>query len=156
MRLSDRRRTSSGATLVEFALALVIFLTFFLGVVDVSRLLWTWGAANEATRWGARLAVVCPRDSAIVLARMQQWLPQLKATQLQVDWYSRNGLDPACTASNCTAVNVRLTELDYLWLSPIGWTAGRVFPMPAFSTFLPRESMGLDVGSSSVCRVPGP
>lgn len=144
-------RRQGGATLVEFTLGLVIFLTFFLGVVDASRMLWTWGAANEATRWGARTSVVCPKNTAAVLSRMQSFLPQLQASQLQVDWYSEAGLDNGCTADTCTAVNVRIVEMDYEWISPIGWTAGRLIPMPQFSTFLPRESMGQDPDSPSVC-----
>jgi Flp pilus assembly protein TadG len=47
-----------GATAVEFALVLIIFLTFVLGITDFSRMLYTWNAANEATRAGARYAVV--------------------------------------------------------------------------------------------------
>ena len=49
-----------GATLIEFALGLLIFLMFLLGVVDFSRMLYTWAAATEATRAGARYAVVSP------------------------------------------------------------------------------------------------
>lgn len=150
-------RQQAGATAVEFALGLVIFLTFFLGVVDFSRMLWTWGAANEATRGGARTAVVCGKGSPAVLAQMQKFLPQLKAGHLQVDWYTGSSLNPACTADGqapqgCTAVNVRITGLDHPWISPIGWTSGQLIPMPAFSTFLPRESMGRDPESSTVCN----
>lgn len=145
------RRRQGGATLIEFTLGLVIFLTFVLGVIDASRMLWTWGAANEATRWGARTAVVCPRNSPAVLGRMRQFLPQLQASQLQVDWYGKTGLEPGCGPDTCTAVNVRIVELDYEWVSPIGWSAGRFVPMPQFSTFLPRESMGQDPDSAGVC-----
>ena len=53
------RLRQAGATRVEFALVLLIFLAFMLGVVDFSRLLFTWNAAAEVTRAGARYAVVC-------------------------------------------------------------------------------------------------
>jgi hypothetical protein len=147
-------RRQGGATAVEFALGLIVFLTFFLGILDFSRMLWTWGAANEATRWGARTAVVCNRGASVVLARMQKFLPQLSAENLQVDWYSANGLDATCNQSTCTAVNVRIVNLKHPWISPVGWSAGLVIPMPEFSTFLPRESMGLDPDSASVCAAP--
>ena len=49
----------AGATIIEFSLVLIVFLTFFLGILDLSRMLFSWGAANEATRAGARYAVVC-------------------------------------------------------------------------------------------------
>jgi pilus assembly protein CpaE len=48
-----------GATIVEFALALLVFLMFLFGILDFSRMLFTWVAANEAARAGARYAAVC-------------------------------------------------------------------------------------------------
>lgn len=154
-RASTQRR-QAGATLIEFALGLIIFLTFFLGIMDFSRMLWTWGAANEATRWGARTAVVCDKNAPAVLSNMQKFLPQLGPDNLQIDWYTDSGLNNACTATTlppntCTAVHVRITNLDYQWISPIGWTAGKAIPMPQFSTFLPRESMGRDADGNIVC-----
>jgi Flp pilus assembly protein TadG len=52
-------KKQSGATAVEFALVLIVFLTFFLGITDFARMLFTWGAANEASRNGARFAAIC-------------------------------------------------------------------------------------------------
>lgn len=147
----------SGATIVEFALVLMIFLAFFLGIIDYARMLWTWNAANEATRWGARVAVVCSRTAPAVLSSMQKFLPQLTASNVAIDWYAANpggGADiisPTCDASNCRAVNVRITGLDYQWISPIRFISDTAITMPGFSTYLPRESMGLDPNSSAVC-----
>lgn len=151
MKRPPLQRCQAGATLVEFALGLVVFLTFFLGVMDFSRMLWTWGAATEATRWGARTSVVCGKDTGPVFERMRKFLPQLTADQLVVDWYDAQGLNNACSTSTCTAVNVRITGINFEWISPIGWTAGRLIPMPSFSTFLPREAMGQDTDSARLC-----
>ncbi len=52
--LRDRRGISS----VEFALVAGLFFTFVLGMIDVSRAMWTWNAAAKATWTGARHAVV--------------------------------------------------------------------------------------------------
>ena len=145
-------RKQLGATTVEFALVLMIFLTFLLGVLDFGRMLWTWNAANEATRWGARVAVVCDVDNdAFVLAKMQTYLPQLTAENVKVDWYVGSDLSTTCTADDCTAVNVSIEELDYQWISPIGFGAYSLIRMPSFSTYLPREIMGQDPDSASVC-----
>lgn len=142
-----------GAAIVEFSLVLIFFLTMFLGIVDFSRMLWTWNAANEATRWGARVSVVCDKGAAAVIANMQKMLPQLTATNVQIDWYDAAGnISPSCTFSNCAGVNVRITGLDYQWLSPIGFANHAAIPMPGFSTYLPREIMGQDPNSSSVCN----
>lgn len=149
------RVKQSGATVVEFALVLIIFLTFFLGIVDFARMLWTWNAANEATRWGARISVVCDRGTAskaFVLTKMQIYLPQLTSANLQIDWYDGTGaISTTCDHTNCAGVSVRITGLNYQWLSPIGFSNHTAIPMPGFSTYLPREVMGQDTNSSAVC-----
>lgn len=143
-----------GATIIEFALVLMVFLTFFFGILDFARMLWTWNAANEATRWGARVAVVCPQDTAKVLDRMQQFLPQLTAANVVVDWYNAAGnLDNTCTPATCGAVNIRIRDLNYQWITPVGFSLPNAIAMPSFSTYLPREAMGTDPNSASVCSV---
>ena len=148
-----KNRAQAGATLIEFSLILVVFLTFLLGIVDFSRMLWTWNAANEATRWGARTSVVCDKGAAAVLKNMKAFLPQLTADNVQIDWYGANGtIDNTCSAANCTAVRVQIKELDYQWIAPVGFsTVARTFRMPGFSTYLPREIMGQDLNSAAVC-----
>jgi Flp pilus assembly protein TadG len=147
--MSKRQR---GATAVEFSLVLMIFMMLFLGIVDFSRMLWTWNAANEATRWGARISVVCDRNAAAVLANMQKFVPQLVAANLQVDWYDGAGnVSATCNSTNCAGVNVRITGLNYNWISPLGFATHAAIPMPGFSTYLPREIMGQDPNSSTVC-----
>ena len=137
-----------GATTVEFALALLVFLTFLLGITDFSRMLFTWSAANEATRAGARFAVVCDNttNQAQVLAKMRALLPQIST--INVAW-----TPAACSAATCTGVTVSITGLNYQWISPIaGVAALAAIPMPAFSTFLPREIMRQDPHSGAICN----
>lgn len=140
-------KKARGATTVEFALGLIIFLTFLLGITDFSRMLFTWNAATEATRAGARFAVVCDdtTQSAAVLTRMQQLLPQI--TSINVAW-SPN----ACTTATCQGVTVTITGLNYQWISPIAGLATMApIAMPTFSTFLPRERMRQDPHSATIC-----
>jgi len=147
-----RRAAQQGSTTVEFALILIFYLTFLLGVLDMARLLWTWNAASEATRWGARTAVVCDRDAAAVLARMQTFLPQLTEDNVVVDWYDGAGsVSASCTFADCQGVKVRIQNLDYQWLAPLGFSSIPPLAMPGFSTYLPREIMGQDPGSASIC-----
>ncbi len=115
-------------------------------------MLWTWNAANEATRWGARISVVCNKNAAAVLTNMKKMLPQLTAANLAIDWYDSAGnISTTCDFTNCAGVNVRITGLNYQWLSPIGFANHAAIPMPRFSTYLPREIMGQDPNSNSVC-----
>ena len=140
------KRQMAGATTVEFALGLLVFLMLVLGIVDFARMLFTWSAANEAARLGARYAVVCDdtAQQALVLARMQALLPQI--TTISVTW------TPAgCTASTCEGVTVGITGLNYQWISPIVGAAAPLIPMPSFSTFLPREVMRKDPHSPTIC-----
>jgi len=140
-------RRQIGATTVEFALALLLFFTFLLGIMDFARMLFTWSAAQEATRAGARYAAVCDdtAQQAQVLARMQALLPQINT--IGVAW------SPAgCTASTCEGVTVTITGLNYQWISPIaGLAAHAPISMPTFSTFLPREVMRQDPNSAAIC-----
>lgn len=129
-----------GATAVEFALVLLVFLTFFLGITDFARMLFTWGAANEATRHGARFAAICDdtANAAKVLARMRGIVPEIGAINLA--W-----APAGCTAATCESVTVTITSLNYHWISPIAGIASLpVIAMPDFSTTLPREIMKQD------------
>lgn len=136
-----------GATTVEFALGLIVFLTFLLATTDLGRMLFTWNAATEATRAGARYAVVCDdtTQQAAVLSRMQLLLPQI--TTASVVWSPG-----ACTPATCEGVTVSVTGLNYRWISPIaGAAALAAIPMPTFSTYLPRERMRQDPNSATAC-----
>lgn len=139
-------RPQRGAVLIEFALVLLLFLMFVLGIVDFSRMLFTWNAATEATRAGARHAVVCDdtMQAASVRDRMREMLPQVQSVSVQ--WSP-----PGCNAATCERVQVSITALDYQWISPIVGAVAPRFPMPAFSTTLVREAMRQDPHSSTLC-----
>lgn len=137
-----------GATIVEFALVLLLFFTFLLAIVDFGRMLFTWNAATEATRAGARYAVVCDSTANAdeVLARMQMLLPQI--SEIDVAW------TPAgCSTSTCQGVTVTVENLTYNWISPIlGVSDLADVPLPTFSTFLTREVMRTDPASEVICQ----
>jgi Flp pilus assembly protein TadG len=148
------RSNQAGGTAVEFALVLLIFLTFLLAVTDFSRMLYTWNAASEATRTGARYAAVCDptTNQAQVLAKMQTVLPQISA--INMVWEDELG-NTSCTTATCVGVTVTIVGLNYRWISPIaGVAAIAPLPMPTFKTYLTREIMGQDPNSysgASIC-----
>ena len=129
----------TGATTVEFALVMLMFLMIVFGIMDFSRLLYTWNTANEVAREGARYAVVCadPGSNTRVLAKMQALMPDITASNITVAW------EPAgCTAADCQAVTVSLTGVRFQWISPLPGTVGQpAWTLPAFSTYLTREMM---------------
>lgn len=141
--------TQRGATLIEFALGLLIFLMFLLGIVDFSRMLYTWGAANEATRAGARYAVVCDDQAQKpeVLAYMQARLPQI--TDVDIVW-----APSGCTTATCQGVTVSIPPegLKFQWIAPIvGSSLLPAINVPPLSTYLPREAMRKDPNSETAC-----
>jgi Flp pilus assembly protein TadG len=147
MRLQRNCARQHGATTVELALVLVVFFMFLLGVTDISRMLFTWNAAAEATRLGARYAVVCAdtANQSQVLQKMQAMVPEIGAIALA--W------TPAgCDAASCAGVTVTITDIRYHWISPI---AGPLMParaLPSFSTYLPREMMRQDANNALICQ----
>lgn len=132
------RRKQDGAVIIEFTLVLLLFLMFVFGILDFSRLLYTWQMANEATREGARYAVACaePSNSDRIKARMQALLPQIAPSNVNVVW-SPGG----CDSTSCEAVTVSITDMQFNWISPIVGAGTKFIPMPSFSTYLQREMM---------------
>lgn len=141
------KAAQAGATTVELALVLVVFFMFLLGVTDFSRMLFTWNAATEATRLGARFAVVCadPASETQVFEKMRTMVPEIGAVDLA--W------EPAgCDATGCEGVTVTITALDYRWISPIAGAVMPVRSLPTFSTYLPREMMRQDPNNALICQ----
>ena len=55
-----------GVAAVEFALIASIFFTLVFGVMEMGRMLFYMNTAAEATRLGARVAVVCDVKAAVI------------------------------------------------------------------------------------------
>jgi hypothetical protein len=130
-----------GATTVEFAIVAVLFFSLLLGIMDFGRMLFTWNAAAEATRWGARIAVVCDKLTPDqVRVRMRRILPELTNANIVINYYNPAGtVDNSCTMDNCKAVEVSLSGFTFDPISPFmpfGLTT-----LPDFRTYLLRESM---------------
>jgi Flp pilus assembly protein TadG len=132
------RATQSGVAAVEFALVCSVFFTLLLGAVEMGRLLWTWNAATEATRLGARLAVVCDLNDPDIKAKMITRLPSLGTGNIIVDYLNPPAADNTCTVATCKAVRVSLTGYEHDTIIPF---LPLTLDMPAFTTTLRREHM---------------
>jgi Flp pilus assembly protein TadG len=130
-----------GATTVEFAIVAVVFFSLLLGITDFGRMLFTWNAAAEATRWGARIAVVCDKLTPNqVRDRMKVILPQLTNDNIVINYYNPAGtINNACDKDTCKAVEVSLAGFTFDPISPF-MPFGAV-TVPDFRTYLLRESM---------------
>ena len=139
-----------GLATVEFAIvAFVLFMLIF-GVIEFGRGFFVVAALDEATRRGARMAVVCPiNDPAIFQAAAfnNTLIPDLDASDISVEYLDSSGAlvaTPAVAASFrlIRYVRVRVVGYQHQMLIPLV-TALAPFFMPEFATVLPRESLGV-------------
>ncbi|MDR7151497.1 hypothetical protein J2W49_003473 [Hydrogenophaga palleronii] len=134
---TGRHRLQKGVAAVEFALIAVLFFTLLLGIMEFGRWLFLLNGANEATRLGARLGVVCSIETTgdfLIRARMSEMtgggIPPANMV-LQYD-------PPGCNVDTCTMVTARIVGAQFAPVSPF---FGLPFPIPQFPTSLPREYM---------------
>lgn len=137
-RRSAVARTERGAAAVEFAVVAAVFFTILIGIAEMGRLLWTWNAAAEATRRGARLAVVCSMDDPIIKVRMREMLPALSDANIAIAYLDPPNPANSCTTATCKEVSVSLTGYTHQTVIPF---VPLSLPLPAFQTMLPREFM---------------
>ena len=114
-----RGRRQQGLAAVEFAIVASLLFTLLFGVIEMGRLLWTWNAAVEATRHGARLATVCDQNDLRIKAAMSQRLPALASQHIVITYLNPPAADNTCTAADCKAVRVSLQGLTHQALIPL-------------------------------------
>lgn len=135
MKLSGSKDRQGGAVAVEFALIAIVFVTLLMAIIEFGRWMYTLEMVSEATRIGARMAVVCDINDADVKAEMQARLPQLSlsAAQVSVQYHPAG-----CSKSNCQSVQVGVSGATFTPAIPF---LSAAFPIPPFNTSLPRESL---------------
>jgi Flp pilus assembly protein TadG len=140
------RQRQRGVAVVEFALVVSLLTLLLFGAIEIARVVWVWNAAGDATRLGARLAVVCDLNAAAIKARMAQRLTSLSAGASITITYSPSGCS-AHAAPYCEAVTVALAGSTPDAAIPfVGFTP----TLPPFTTTLTRESMSS--ADNAVCN----
>lgn len=126
-----------GAAIVEFAIVAMVFFVLLVGIVEMGRVLFTWNSAVEATRRGARLAVVTdPANGTAIRNEMRAILPDLADNQISITYSP-----PGCTVATCDYVTVGIGLPVAYVVTPLVVPIGPL-ALPAFSTTLTRESLG--------------
>lgn len=136
-----------GVAAVEFAIVSTMFFTLLIGIMEMGRLLWTWNAAAEATRLGARLAVVCSIGEANIKTRMREMLPAISNSNITIDYLNPPFAANSCTADSCKEVRVSLSGYVHQTIIPF---LPLSVTLPPFRTTLPREYM--DSTGNPVCN----
>lgn len=141
MKARRRQSCQRGAALVEFALVTSAgFIVVLFAVFELGRLLFIFNTANEATRLGARLAVVCDANAVLITQRMSQLLPQLNSTTVNLQYDP-----PSCAADTTTAratcrsvtVSVKPGTMVTTYIPLLNFSV----EIPPFATTLTREAM---------------
>ena len=144
------RNRQHGLSTVEFALVAVVLFMMIFGVIEVGRAFFVASALDEATRRGARVAVVCPiNDPAIAQAAAfnNNLIPGLDASDIVVEYLDDSNAviaNPGVEEEFITIrfVRVRVVGFQHQMFIPLV-TALSQFTMPEYATVLPRESLGI-------------
>lgn len=136
------RDSEKGATLVEFAIGVTVFVMAMFGVLEFGRVLWVHNALSDAARRGARYAAMHKEADADQVKNVvvygdpaggsQPMLNNLTTGNVNVD-YNNFGL-------NDGTVSVSITSYQFQFVLPI---VGTTITMPSYTTTLPAESAGL-------------
>lgn len=137
-----RNRRQRGATIPEMALAGVIFFTASFGVIEFGRLLWTHNALVDATREGARFAVMNAQNATAVrnLVVFGKSSPTVSDTPILT------GLTTSHVTVTYTnfgvkrgTVEVKITGYQFNFIVPL---VGATWDMGEYKTTLTGESAG--------------
>src|SRR3954453_158104 len=132
-----------GIALLEMALVSAILLTVIFGSIEMARLFWTVNTLTDATRRGARYAVV-NAPNADEVKNVVAYGTTAAGTNPVV-----SGLDPATNVNVFSSgdfglaqgeVTVSITDFTFAFAVPI---VGPNITLPAFTTTLMAESAGV-------------
>ena len=142
MRHSKSFRTGErGSTLVEFSIAATVFLTAMFGVIEFGRALWVHNALTDATRRGARYAVLHSVNDVDQVKNVVVYgdpaggdkpiVPNLSTTNVDVSY--------STLAVNAGSATVKVSNYQFQFVIPI---VGKTITMPSYTSTLTGESAG--------------
>ncbi len=147
------RRQQAGTAAVEFAIIGSVALVVILGLIEFSRMVFVVNALSEATRRGARMAVVCPlNDPAIAQVTVfnapgggsnSPIVAGLSTANVAVDYLDQNGSvmgNPGGAFTQIRYARVQINNFQHSLFIPL---AISTFTLPGYPSTLPRESLGI-------------
>jgi hypothetical protein len=145
------RYKQKGAETVEFAMIALLFFAVLFAIIEFSRAMFVWNALSEATRRGARMAVVCPVGSDVpkqvaifkdaITGSGETIIPGLASGNgdVSVNYYLEDGVTSSVDPTLIKFVQVSIADYMHQLIIPL-W--GLPLPAPKFTTTLPTESLG--------------
>jgi len=141
LRINSCRKNERGSTLVEFAIAMTVFITAMFAVLEFGRALWVHNALTDAARRGARYAALHSTGSSTAVKNVvvygnetgsgEPMLSDLSTANVNVV-YSGFGL-------NAGTVSVSITDYEFQFVIPV---VGTTITMPNYTTTLTAECAG--------------
>lgn len=141
-----RRRGERGASLLEFTIGAVVFMTAVFAVLEFGRLLWVHNALTDAARRGARYAInheasgtgiagaqkTAVYGTTTPASDARPLVNDLKTTHVKVAHSSSYGVGQG-------SVSVTIEGYQFNFVVPV---IGRSITMPTYRTTLTGESAG--------------
>ena len=130
-----------GAALVEYAIALTVFLTSMFAVVEFGRALWVHNALSDAARRGARYAVLNPATNVNEVKNVVVYGDPAGGTQPVVPNLTPDNVTVTYSdfALNKGTATVSVTGYQFQFVIPL---IGTSITMPNYSTTRTGESIG--------------
>jgi hypothetical protein len=155
-----------GIYTVEFAIVGSVFLVTLLSIIELGLTLMTWNALSEATRRGARVAVVCPvnEENAAAIKNIAIFddplggggsiIPGLTAGDIDLVYLDSGGQEILDTVTDYVDIQfVRVSiNSSYTYPTVLPWLSA-IVSAPPFETTLPIESLGVSRVSVDSCSV---
>lgn len=130
-----------GSTLVEFSIAAVVFLTSMFAVMEFGRVLWVHNALSDASRRGARYAVLHKPDDIAQVKNVVVYGDPAGGAKSIVPNLTPG--DVTVTYSNMEvnrgSATVSINNYQFQFVIPI---VGTTITMPPYTTSLTGESAG--------------
>jgi Flp pilus assembly protein TadG len=134
---SDER----GSTLVEYSIAALVFVTSMFAVMEFGRALWVHNALSDATRRGARYAVLNSTANIAQVKNVVVYGDPAGGTKSIVPNLSTNDVTVTYSdmAVNKGSATVSINSYQFQFVIPI---VGTTINMPKYTTSLTGESAG--------------
>ncbi len=142
MRTARIRSRQHGASTVEFALVAAFggFLLVLIGIFELGRVMYTFNTASEATRLGARTAIVCDASDERIKSAMMALLPSLSSDQIDIS-YQPAGCAASAGAARTACTSVKVSLNSNAQLSTVIPFVPLSIDIPPFVTTMTREAM---------------
>jgi Flp pilus assembly protein TadG len=130
-----------GAALVEYAIALTVFLTSMFAVIEFGRALWVHNALSDAARRGARYAALNSQSNVDAVKNVVVYGDPAGGTQPVVPNLTTDNVTVTYSdfALNKGTATVSVTNYQFQFVIPI---IGTTITMPNYSTTRAGESIG--------------